>query len=397
VWIVGYAQREWPGGSLAVRRLSGATPVLALSVLAWVAIGAPPYDQHGDPKTGAERVRTRPSSRGECYQCHPEHGESSKPKSWILFQDNDNDLCFSDNPSGSCHHARANNYPLGELDRMPANATDPGYFEANGGGVRRAGVQYRGRWPGERVWENSGVTPTGHYFSPHAQDHDMPRRDGGQGLCLNCHDPHGTVFRDLLVSRYGGMGGRAAVGAPPEYRLCLSCHGGDGPSGMQVEGRFIQDYYDAGLNGEHAGHRIRRSPASALSWPPHVQPGDMLPCYDCHDPHGSTGNDGVQPNAFLLSDQRPGWSGLTNTLGDSTQARRFCFGCHIPRDGMPGSQSVEGIVMNALPEAPAHYSTATQSCYDCHGRDYSSPNGNNVHNPGISLVPGGGTPKPWDR
>jgi hypothetical protein len=107
----------------------------------------------------------------------------------------------------------------------------------------------------------------------------------------------------------------------------------------------------------------------------------MLPCYDCHNPHGSRGNDGVQPNAFVLSDQRTGWSGLTDTIDDAEQARRFCFGCHIPSDGIPGSQTVEGIVMNALPDHDGHTQAATKSCYDCHGRDYTSPTGHNVHNP----------------
>jgi hypothetical protein len=151
---------------------------------------------------------------------------------------------------------------------------------------------------------------------------------------------------------------------------------------MDPENRTIEDFYDRGLNGENAGHQIRRNPAVAISWPAHVRIGDRLPCYDCHNPHGSRGNDGAQPNGFLLSDQRPGWSGLTDTMNDAQQARRFCFGCHIPSDGIPGSQTVEGIVLNAISAQPQHASTAAQSCHDCHGRDYSSPTANNVHNPG---------------
>ena len=100
---------------------------------------------------------------------------------------------------------------------------------------------------------------------------------------------------------------------------------------------------------------------------PRCRIGDKLPCYDCHNPHGSAGNDFVQPNGALLSDQRRDWSGLDNTLGDAAQARRFCFGCHIPSDGIPGSQTVEGIVMNTLPDEEPHRATR-QSCYDCHGR-----------------------------
>jgi cytochrome c553 len=227
------------------------------------------------------------------------------------------------------------------------------------------------------------VSPDGHWISPHAQDPDMPRRDAsGEGLCLNCHDPHGTVgTRDLLVLAYGGIGGHGAAGPPAEYRLCFSCHGADGSAGIDPENRLVEDWYDAGLNGDRAGHAIRKNPAVALSWPAHVQVGDRLPCYDCHGPHGSRGNDGVRPNAYLISDERPGWSGLLDTRNDPDQARRFCLGCHIPSDGIPGSQSVEGIVMNTLSVREAHGTSSTGSCYDCHGRDTTSPTGNNVHNP----------------
>jgi hypothetical protein len=90
----------------------------------------------------------------------------------------------------------------------------------------------------------------------------------------------------------------------------------------------------------------------------------------------------VTPNGYLLSDQRPGWYGLTDTKTDPTQNRRFCLGCHIPADGVPGSIEVGGIVMNALSNEAAHLSTATEGCFDCHGADYSTPTSFNVHHPG---------------
>jgi hypothetical protein len=107
----------------------------------------------------------------------------------------------------------------------------------------------------------------------------------------------------------------------------------------------------------------------------------MLPCYDCHNPHGSEGHNGVEPNGFLISDQRPGWSGLTDIRNDAEQCRRFCLGCHIPADGIPGTQEVEGIVMNTLPGERGHFSADTPSCYTCHGSDYGSAVAHNVHNP----------------
>jgi predicted CXXCH cytochrome family protein len=252
------------------------------------------------------------------------------------------------------------------------------------------------------VYRDASATPDGHWYSPHAHDPDMPRHDAaGEGLCLNCHDPHGSGDqRDLLMESYRGMAGHADLGAPAAYRACFSCHGNDGPAGMDVSNRYIEDWYDSGLNGDFAGHQIRRNPAIALSWPARVQVGDKLACYDCHDPHGSAGGNGVEPNAFLLSDERPQWSGLEATLTDAKQARKFCLGCHIPADGMPGSQAVQGIVMNTLSPQEAHQSLDLRSCYECHGNDYSGPTAHNVHNPSLGIGvadPNRGFGEPWRR
>ena len=356
---------------------------LALLVFAFGALPSvaqtPVFDPHGNPQTGVLRVVTDPPTRGQCVQCHPQHGDPIEANARLLFATNDNGLCFT----SGCHSARPTAYPLRESDRLPEGVADAGYFEMNSGGQRRAGLDFRGRWPGENVYRNLAVTASGHYVSPHAHDPDMPRSDaGGEGLCLNCHDAHGTTSYDLLTARYGGISGHSEAGPPAAYALCLGCHSDAGPPGMDVANRAIADLYDSSLSGENAGHRIRKNPAVAISWPANVQVGDKLACYDCHSPHGSMGNDGVRPNAFLLSDQRPGWSGLDDTLNDAAQARRFCLGCHIPSDGIPGAQTVQGIVMNTLPDEGGHLLADQKSCYDCHGRDYSSPAAHNVHNPG---------------
>jgi Doubled CXXCH motif (Paired_CXXCH_1) len=367
------------------------TAVLGLA--AWVAAQEVQFDPHGSRETGALRVVTDPPTRGECIQCHEGHEDEvgRAPAATNLFTENTNRLAFWWQGATPCHQSRPSNYPLAENDRIPNTEPDAGYFEANTGGVRRPGVDFRGRWPGEVVFSNPRVTATGHNYSPHAHDPDMPRKDAaGEALCLNCHNPHGTANRrDILTGLYAGIAGHVATGAPAEYGLCLSCHGRSGPAGMDPENRRIDDFYDSGLNSASAGHQIRKNPAIALNWPAHIQIGDKLPCYDCHNPHGSEGNNRVQPNAFVLSDQRLGWSGLNDTMNNAEQGRRFCLGCHIPTDGIPGSRTVEGIVMNALPDHEAHKSTATQSCHDCHGRDYASATGHNVHNPGSGADLGG--------
>jgi len=369
-----------------VRTRSGMVLTAALVSAAWsLQAQTVLYDPHGDPQNGVERVATVPSTRGQCVQCHPSHGNDTEtgPQSPVLFAENTNQLAFWDQGDRPCHREKPDNYPLLETDRLPEPDPDAGYFEANISGLRRAGVNWRGRWTGMQIWSDPDMTSDGHYLSPHARDADMPRRDSqGEGLCLNCHDPHESANpHDLLVASYGGIGGHGSVGAPGRVRLCTACHGRDGSPGMDPENRHIEDYYDAGLNGESAGHQIRRDPRVAVSWPSYVQIGDMLPCYDCHNPHGSEGGDGVRPNAFLLSDERPEWSGLTATLSDSAQVRQFCFGCHIPSDGIAATKEVEGIVMNTIPNVSGHAFNDTQSCYACHDNDYSGAESHNVHNP----------------
>jgi hypothetical protein len=68
----------------------------------------------------------------------------------------------------------------------------------------------------------------------------------------------------------------------------------------------------------------------------------------------------------------------------------------VPSDGIAGSEVVRGIVMNSLPDQGAdHASTGTQSCYACHGSDYASPTGFNVHHPDLNpnAQPFGGFPR----
>ncbi|MBI3871864.1 MAG: hypothetical protein HY304_02170 [candidate division Zixibacteria bacterium] len=283
-------------------------------------------------------------------------------------------LCYSTNGVEGCHINRPSGgsagYPAQESDRFADQHPFHGYFEANSGGQKTTGSNNRVRWPGRLTWEN--VT-----YSRHYAGQGMPRLDGtGHGSCLNCHDPHdGATPYDQLVRRYGPIAGAGTSAAPVEYDMCLSCHGSDGPSGLSPESRRIADFYSQTASGSsHAGHAITQTRGA-------VKRGDRLPCYDCHNPHGSAGSDGQHPNDFLLSDQRPGWFGLTDIRNDSVQVRRFCTGCHAYPDQAGPGTTVEGIVAEPLPKQYPHRSYETKHCYDCHGRDYSSPGGFNVHNP----------------
>ncbi len=357
-----------------------ARAIVALgAILFWFAasVGADDsqYRQspHGSVDNGV--LRTPDYPQGSCAQCHVSH-DPDNTFPYGLFTYNSNELCFSAS-SGGCHADQPTGgtagYPAQESDRLPIGSSDPGYFEFNSGGTRLPGLENRVRWPGRVVWENS-------LFSPHYADQDMPVKDWfGYGSCDNCHNPHGTVApHDMLDTTYSGITGSQLGLEAENYALCLECHRVDGPVGMDDTSRTIAYYYDRSINpNASSGHGITTGGG-------YVTSGMRLPCYDCHNPHGSIGYGGLGGNNYLLSDQRPGWYGLTDIRNDNAQVRRFCFGCHPSSDGVAQADAIEGLTLPPLPASVTeHTAASTEHCYECHGRDYSTPTANNVHNPGI--------------
>ena len=357
-------------------RFSVSIPIMIILSLVILAVclfadnGKYRNSPHGSTSDGI--LRTADYPRGSCAQCHTAHPEGALSP-YGLFQENSNRLCFVAS-SGGCHADRpagaTSGYPAQESDRMPAGSSDPGYFEYNNGGIKIPGAPNLVRWPGQIIWENV-------QYSTHFSDPDMPTKDAfGNGACDNCHNIHGGAsLHDMLDTTYSGITGSQSGFSPQNYTLCLSCHNINGPSGMNETSKMIAYSYDRSVNpGARSGHGISTGGG-------YVPSGARLPCYDCHNPHGSVGNGELGANDFLLSDQRPGWDNLTDIKNDNLQVRRFCFGCHVSSDGMGGGP-VEGITLSPLPNTvSAHQRNGTDHCYNCHGKNYSTPDGNNVHNP----------------
>jgi hypothetical protein len=372
------------GRTNVLRRIAAAVVACCALVAACPAL-AQTFSDHFDPVTGVNRIVDPLYPTGSCGQCHDMHelDAGGAPSARLLFTEDSNNLCYTTGGVGPCHQLMPLNYPATESSRIPDGFPDAGYFEHNAGGVKIHGVDVRSRWTGQTLYDNPAMI-LGHYISPHANDPDMPRIDAsGKGMCVNCHTPHDSTNPfDQLLSAYRGTGGFDEPTYPTRYQACFDCHSAFGPPGMDPASRLIQDFYDSSINSDgYAGHQINKNPAIAISWPSHIQVGDKLGCYNCHNPHGSQGYNGLGANAYLISDQRPEWENLTDTLNDDAQNRKFCLGCHINSDGVPGSKTVDGIVMNALPAKNPHLTSNTKACSDCHGGSYSSSTQNNVHHP----------------
>ncbi|MDO8848073.1 MAG: cytochrome c3 family protein [Coriobacteriia bacterium] len=155
-----------------------------------------------------------------------------------------------------------------------------------------------------------------------------------QGDCLWCHASHkSTATYDGLLGEYRAATADDAAGgtAAGEYaQACFECHGNSSGTVYKPAATYTDTYWQttAGApdvhtlvmeGGASSGHRILTDGAF-------YEAGSPLPCYECHNPHGSG-----RGNSSLFSD----------TLGASLDAstaegvRRFCFTCHTTYDTEP--------------------------------------------------------------
>ncbi|MHB1341786.1 MAG: cytochrome c3 family protein [Coriobacteriia bacterium] len=345
-----------------------------------------------DTSPGAVTIFDPARSAGYCSSCHDRHGSkypsllgtaydpvSAPTIAGTVITGNNNTVC------DACHAGPTPNYPAATRD-------------ANG-------YPRLGTWPGNGTYTTAYV-PATHTGSPHSTangggNSSLPAYVAGD--CKVCHDVHGTAnMYDETRLPY----------TPTDFDLCFDCHDTDGPAA-----RNMKTYYPGAVGGSGggSGHQIQTPTGSLLS-------GSVLPCYDCHNPHGtSTSSYGLLVVTELVS-------GTPLVLGDSVgeirmaptdidgageeiNVRNFCFACHTTGDTAKGfngtmlvlvtpGAEVEGIdrtvydVANEwglrLPNRGGHREGDTlQSCFQCHGNDYSTLSSNNVHNPSGGVSVGG--------
>ncbi len=317
-----------------------------------------------------------------CSGCHWPHGDPAVRPALLAPTVNSvpvpaggNDLCLA------CHND--------EQDWYAATGTYPGLDDPS---RDASGYPVAGTFPGATTYRDP--VANAHVGIPASNE---PTRSAGD--CLLCHNAHGSASRyDSLVATLAPSTAASLAHdrATGEYAaLCLGCH--DGGSWEASGAVDIKRYVTAGASDDSTraafGHRIKTAGGT-------LPVGAAIPCYDCHNPHGSS-----RGNASLISDERG--AGL-DTRSGAADVRRFCLGCHatsdlkgwdsvaeaytavtaldtfegLRRDGGPAGSGPEG-GYNWLRLAPSngHQSADTESCYVCHGDEYGSPDSNNVHSP----------------
>jgi predicted CXXCH cytochrome family protein len=262
------------------------------------------------------------------------------------------------------------------------------------------GYPILGTFAGASVYNRSANA-----HGPESQNVVWPDSGRSSGDCRNCHAAHGSESTyDALLAQYRPTpkdADEATVMADRQNgtyaELCLTCHDADGPATTDIKQFVTYDYDKTGLPEYTGGHRIATAGGN-------LPVGAPLPCYNCHNPHGSKGNDGTRPNKGLVSDEQ--WSGIdTNTTAGVVE---FCTKCHLPYEYVRGSghpeadtippgqlTAIEGLDRRvaenrlSLPDVvdahgKANMESPSESCYTCHGNSYEPPSENtgfNVHRP----------------
>lgn len=317
----------------------------------------------------------------DCASCHDGHAVASE-----------NPMVPLETINGNVVTATGNEWCLSCHDDRDENSWYPGTYPSVAAPLRD-GSDYpvAGTWPGADVYAAPGNSHR--LISESTQTADASGSDvrRGAGDCLYCHAAHrGPNSYDGLVGTFRPTTPATLLSDQlnGDYAdACFGCHGGTIPAGFTTAPADIKQYATSSSSTSTAGHRVK-TPGGTLPV------GAPLPCYECHNPHGSS-----RGNGKMISDAR----GANLFTSETPSAvRSFCFTCHTASDtgrGWDSTSSAFAVVAAAdkivgiprsggalrLPMMYQHEEGGTASCDDCHGYSEFSPD-NNVHNPRSPLA-----------
>ncbi|NTU70804.1 MAG: fibronectin type III domain-containing protein [Coriobacteriia bacterium] len=327
-----------------------------------------------------ETTPTLPASISGCDTCHAVHGSSLDARripaetiNGTSVASAGNEMCYA------CHTTSGDWYGTGYPSTSSPTRDTTGYPIA-------------GTWPGPTTYDSESNL---HRLIPETTQTPSagsPIRRGA-GDCLYCHASHrgANVYDGLLATfRPSSASTLASDQANGTYAAaCLNCHGNAIPSGFATAPVNIEQFVTGG--DATAGHRVITSGGD-------LPIGAPLPCYECHNPHGSK-----RGNASMISDER----GRSLATTDTSSIRHFCFTCHTTSDSASGWDSVGEVytpvsasdfvvglrrdgttgepaqnVLRLPSTVSAHLESSGAACYTCHGDGYGSGQ-NNVHAPSV--------------
>lgn len=327
-----------------------------------------------------------------CSDCHYPHADSStrfrlaKTTITVTLPDDstvdravtgaDNSWCYA------CHDDQSSWYRSLDLGAYPA-------LDAPTRAV--SGYPTTGTFPGATVYSTPAKNAHANIPAGSMGDWVMGSREATRvaGDCLWCHSGHrGKSEYDGLIARFNASTAQVKDTRDGEYaEVCFLCH----TTGGLVE---APDIKTAALGDPvDSGHTVRT--VGGL-----YAPGAPLPCYECHNPHGSNRNNTANISDTLgqnLDPRNP--ADPTNVGASAEKVRAFCFSCHVTYDvdagtgrpwawdstaasgvgayaPVPTTAKVVGLNRNVavgvndlrIPMANGHNKAdTTRSCYECHG------------------------------
>ncbi|MCL5943109.1 MAG: Ig-like domain-containing protein, partial [Actinobacteria bacterium] len=336
-------------------------------------------------------VTPGPGLANRCSSCHgPHYDAASKPKQ---YRTTINGAAVTGNNYTWCEACHNDSFDW----VVPTYPYPSGGISATRPQRAANGYPTLGTFPGRTTYNNTTYNPHNPTTSTNVV---WPGSGRPSGDCRNCHASHGnTAQYDALAATFRPTPDAATAQSDRQNgtyaQLCLTCHDGSPASSNILQ--FVSYQYNLTGDDYTGGHRIFTSGGT-------LPVGAPLPCYDCHNPHGSKGNNGTQPNRKLISDEQ--WSNIDTTTIAGVVG--FCTKCHLPWEYVAGSGQPEANTVPAgqltfiegldrrvaanklsLPNVTAAHGkanmlTPTTSCYDCHGNSYAAPSasaGFNVHRP----------------
>ena len=239
-----------------------------------------------------ESTTTDPDLTNECSGCHDPHAETAKLPQMTINGWTINTAVDPNSWCRACHDPDSDATDAAGLtpDANWSGVTEDDYYDQIFTSREDDTYIGSGTFRGWTAYENT---------SAHASIEASPTAGRAKGDCLWCHERHSsTSTYDNLIAEFG----------PTSKAACDECH--DDHLALDPAGDW------------GTGHFVEQGPA--------VPTGDLdgkipLPCYECHNAHGSRNG-----NAVLGQDS------LGANLDPSTPAGQsaFCYTCHLSSDGL---------------------------------------------------------------